>query len=292
MGGRIGDRQRPLTRARVNKILRRIMAYVLLIFVVFLVTFPFIWMILVSLKPETEIVKYPPTIIPKTWTLKNYKLLFEFTEYGLWFKNSLVVSSGVTVMVIGLATTSAYSLSRFRYRFFELLSSSILFVYMVPKILLVVPLTQISFSLHLADTQLGLMLVYDALLVAYALWTLRSYFAGVPHELEEAALIDGANRFQAFYKVVLPQALPGIISTAIFVFHVAWNEYLFASVLTYSSRNMVLSAGLATLIGAEGIPHWGMLMAASVLTTLPVVILFSVLQSFLIAGWGGGAVKG
>jgi multiple sugar transport system permease protein len=287
-----GSHKRKWTWARIQRILRRIIAYILLIIIIILIVFPFIWMILLSLKPESEIILYPPTIIPKTWTLENYKLLFDFTEYELWFKNSLIVASITTVMVVGLASTSAYALSRFRYRIFEIFSVSVLFVYMVPKILLVVPLTQISYSLKLADSLFGLVLVYDALLVAYGLWTLRSYFAGIPHEIEESALIDGANRFQAFYKVVLPQALPGIIATAIFVFHVAWNEYLYASVLTFSSKNMVLSAGLATLIGQEGLYAWGILMAASVLTTMPIVVLFAFLQTFLVTGLGGGAVKG
>lgn len=280
------------TRARIAKYIRLIISYFLLLFIVFLIIFPFVWMILVSLKPNTEIVRYPPTILPETWTLENYKTLFEYSDFAMWFKNSLFVSLTATATVIFLSATSAYALSRFRYRIFEILSASILFVYMVPKLLLLVPMTQISFKLKLADNLIGLVVVYDALLVAYGLWTLRSYFAGIPHELEEAALIDGANRFQAFYKIVFPQAMPGIIATAIFVFHVAWNEYLFAAALTLSSKNMVLSAGLATLIGEQGINNWGMLMAASVLTTLPMLIIFAFLQSYLVKGIGAGAVKG
>jgi multiple sugar transport system permease protein len=135
-------------------------------------------------------------------------------------------------------------------------------------------------------------LVYNTILIPYGLWTLRSYFAGIPHEIEEAALIDGATRFQAFYRVVLPQALPGLISTALFAFHVAWNEYLFASTLLWASDKMTLSAGVATLIGTEALYSWSILMAAAVLVTVPVILLFSALQGFLIAGWGGGAVKG
>jgi multiple sugar transport system permease protein len=260
--------------------------------IIFLIVFPFIWMILVSFKPNTEIVRYPPTLLPETWTLENYKVLFQSSDFSLWFKNSLFVSALATLSVIFLSATSAYSLSRFHYRIFEIISASILFVYMVPKLLLIVPLTEISYKLQLADKLIGLVVVYDALLVAYGLWTLRSYFAGIPHELEEAALIDGATRFQAFYKIIFPQALPGIIATAIFVFHVAWNEYLYAATLTLSSKNMVLSAGLATLIGEQGINDWGRLMAASVLTTLPLVVLFGFLQSYLVSGIGAGAVKG
>jgi ABC-type glycerol-3-phosphate transport system permease component len=121
---------------------------------------------------------------------------------------------------------------------------------------------------------------------------LRSYFAGMPHEIEEAALIDGSSRWQAFVRVVLPQALPGIISTALFAFHVAWNEYLFSSVLLWSSDLQTLSAGVATLMGEMAPDSWGLLMAAGVMITLPVIALFSFMQSFLVAGLGGGAVKG
>jgi multiple sugar transport system permease protein len=163
---------------------------------------------------------------------------------------------------------------------------------MVPSILMVIPIFQIVWRLHLSNKLSALLLVYNAVLLPYGIWTLRAYFAGIPHEIEEAALIDGATRFQAFYRVVLPQALPGLISTALFAFHVAWNEYLFASVLLWSSRSMTLSAGVSTLIGETAMYSWSLLMAAAVLVTLPVIVLFSLLQGFLIAGWGGGAVKG
>jgi len=254
--------------------------------------FPLFWMVLSSLKPDTENYAYPPTILPQTWTLDNYSLLFQRTEFTIWFKNSLMVSVAVTLLCIVISATAAYSLSRFRYRPFEFFSRIILFAYMVPNILLVVPIFKIVWTLRLGNNLAALVVVYNAILIPYGLWTLRSYFAGIPHEIEEAALVDGCGRFQAFVQVVLPQALPGIISTALFAFHVAWNEYLFASVLLWSSKNQTLSAGVATLIGQTVIYSWGGLMAAAVLITVPVVFLFGFLQQYLIAGWGGGAVKG
>jgi multiple sugar transport system permease protein len=129
-------------------------------------------------------------------------------------------------------------------------------------------------------------------LIPYGLWTLRSYFSGISHEIEEAALIDGCNRWQAFVQVVLPQALPGIISTALFAFTVSWNEYLYASVLLWSSDKQTLSAGVATFMGDLAPSSWGLLMAAGVMITLPLVILFTFLQRFWVAGLGSGAVKG
>jgi multiple sugar transport system permease protein len=253
--------------------------------------FPLVWMIFSSLKPDSENYAYPPTLFPQTITLENFQRLLTRTEFGTWFRNSLLVSVGTTLLAITISSLTAYSLSRFRYRFFEVFSRIILFAYMVPNILLVIPVFKIVWSLKLGDSMLSLLLVYNAFLVPFGIWTLRSYFAGIPHEIEEAALIDGATRWQALRKVVLPQALPGIISTALFAFHVAWNEYLYASVLLRHSSKMTLSAGVASLLGKEASWSWGVLMAAGVLVTVPVILLFSFLQRYLIAGWGGGAVK-
>lgn len=281
-----------VTRQKMVKRVRRILAYLSLVFVVFAMAFPLVWMILSSFKSEQEIYLYPPTIFPQQFTLVSYRDLFRLTEFAIWFRNSVVVSVIVTLVAVGLSAIGAYTLARFRYRFFEGFFRIVLFAYMIPNILMVIPIFQIVWRIKLGNTLYSLLLVYNTILIPYGLWTLRSYFAGIPHEIEEAALIDGATRFQAFYRVVLPQALPGLISTALFAFHVAWNEYLFASTLLWASNKMTLSAGVATLIGTEALYSWSILMAAAVLVTVPVIVLFSVLQGFLIAGWGGGAVKG
>lgn len=278
--------------ARVAKATRRLFAYILLVSIVLSMAFPLFWMTLSSFKPDKENYGYPPTFLPHIWTLENYLGLLKRTAFGLWFRNSLIVSLVTTFTAIVISSLAAYSLSRFRYRFFEAFARVILFAYMVPNILLVIPIFKIVWSLRMGNTLQSLLLVYNAFLIPYGLWTLRSYFAGIPHEIEEAALIDGATRWKAFYSVVLPQALPGIISTALFAFHVAWNEYLYASVLLWASSKMTLSAGVATLIGETEMYSWGVLMAAGVLVTVPVIFLFSFLQQYLIAGWGGGAVKG
>lgn len=274
------------------KVTRRAVAYLLLVGVVLSMAFPLIWMIFSSLKPDSENRVYPPTLFPHTITLDNFHALLTRTQFGVWFRNSLIVSVSTTLLAITISSFAAYSLSRFRYRFFEVSSRIVLFAYMVPSILLVIPAFKIVWSLKLGNTLGALLLAYNAFLAPYGMWTLRSYFAGIPHEIEEAALIDGANHWQAFRKVVLPQALPGIISTALFAFHVAWNEYLYASLLIRSPEKMTLSAGVATLIGMEACFSWGALMAAGVLVTAPVILLFIFLQRYLIAGWGEGAVKG
>lgn len=283
---------RKLTWPRIIKRIRRILAYLALAFVVLAMAFPLVWMILSSFKSEQEIYLYPPTILPQQFTWQSYRDLFRLTAFATWFRNSLIVALVVTLISVSLSAMGAYVLARFRYGFFQIFARLILFAYMVPSILMVIPIFQIIWRLNLSNTLTALLLVYNTILLPFGLWTLRAYFAGIPHEIEEAALVDGATRWQAFYKVVLPQALPGLISTALFAFHVAWNEYLFASVLLWASNKMTLSAGVATLIGDTAVYSWSVLMAAAVLVTVPVIVLFSILQGFLIAGWGGGAVKG
>ena len=138
----------------------------------------------------------------------------------------------------------------------------------------------------------GLMLVYIGTRLPVGLWMLRSYFQGIPVDLEEAAMVDGATRFQAFYKVILPQALPGMIATGIFVFSVTWQEYLFASILIFSASKQTLSAGVASFLSEDWIYSWGVLMAAAVMISLPLVLFYIFLQRYLVAGWGGGGLKG
>jgi len=253
---------------------------------------PLFWMVLASFKLDGENLSYPPTLIPETWTLNHYKVLFTMTSFPIWFRNSLFVAVGTTISAIAISSMGAYVFSRFRYRFFEIFSRVILFAYMVPTVLLIIPVFIIVHSLKLSNTLYGLILVYNAFHIPYGLWTLRSYFSGIPHEIEEASLIDGCNRWQAFTIVVLPQVLPGIISAALFIFTVSWNEYLYASVLLWSSRSQTLSAGVATFMGELAPSSWGLLMAAGVMITLPLIILFTFLQRYWIAGLGSGAVKG
>lgn len=279
----------------INRWLRRankIIAYFLLIGIVLCMALPLFWMTLSSLKTDGENLSSPPTIIPQTWTLQHYRTLFLRTSFPIWFRNSAYLAIGTTATVIAISAMGAYVFSRFRYRFFEIFSRAILFAYMVPTVLLLIPVFMIIHKLKLSNSLYGLLVVYNAFLIPYGLWTLRSYFSGISHEIEEAALIDGCNRWQAFTKVVLPQVLPGIISTALFAFTVAWNEYLYASVLLWSSDKQTLSAGVATFMGELAPSSWGLLMAAGVSITLPLVLLFTFLQRFWVAGLGAGAVKG
>lgn len=277
---------------RAVRLLRRFILYVLMILAVLWAVLPLFWVFISSIKPDAETYAFHQTIIPQHPTLENYATLFRVTRFGLWMRNSAILATATTLSVILLSAMAAYAMTRFRYRLFEIFGRMTLMAYMMPPIILVVPLFFILFKLHLTNSMLGLTLVYVGTRLPVGLWMLRSYFQGIPVELEDAAMVDGATRFQAFYKVILPQALPGMISTGIFVFSVTWQEFLFASILIFSSTKTTLSAGVATFLSEDWIYSWGVLMAAGVMISLPLVLFYIFLQRYLIAGWGGGGLKG
>jgi ABC-type glycerol-3-phosphate transport system permease component len=274
------------------KRLRRLLLYLLMLAAVLWAILPLFWVFISSIKPDTETYSFQQSILPRHPTLENYITLFRVTRFADWMKNSAILSTLTTLLVVALGSTAGYALSRFRLRGLELFGRATLLAYMMPPILLVVPIFFLLFQLNLVNSYTGLLLVYTGTHLPVGLWMLRPYFQGIPIDLEEAAMVDGATRFQAFRKVILPQALPGIISVAIYNFSVIWQEYLFASILIFSSRKTTLSAGVATFLAEDWIYSWGVVMAAGVMVSLPLILIYIFLQRYLIAGWGGGAVKG
>lgn len=274
-------------------IIGRFLLTVILWAIVAFVSLPLIWAVLTSLKPDPETMHYPPTLLPASPTLDNYVRLFQVLPFAQFFLNTVLISGATALVTIALSSLAAYAMARFRTRAGDIGGFIGLAAYMLPGILVVVPVFTIAHSLNALDSPAALTVLYVAYFVPFGVWQLRSYFAGLPRDLEDAAMVDGGSRFEAFYLVVLPQALPGIIATGIFTFAVAWNEYLFASLLLYTPANQTLSAGLATvLVGQLNLYSWGILMAGSTLMTLPVLIVFMFVQRQLVAGSGGGAVKG
>lgn len=257
-----------------------------------IICFPLFWMVSGSFKPRAELYAYPPTFLPQVWTLENYQTLLGQTEFLTYFANSLIVAFGATGLALLFGTMGAYSLTRFRFAGLKPIAQSTLFCYMLPEALLVIPLYMFVVNVGLADTLYSLILSNTAFTLPLTLWFMRSYFAAIPATLEESAMIDGCTRFQAFYRVTLPLALPGVVSVGVFSFNHAWNEFLFALVFTSSERNKVLPIGLATWIGQDSVFSWGMLLAAAVLITLPVVLFYLLVQRHLISGLAAGGVKG
>lgn len=253
---------------------------------------PLVWMVLSSLKPDYETAAYPPTLLPETVTFENYQNLFRISDFGTYLRNSVIVATVATAATLIIGLVAAYALSRFRFRILRGIGEVSLFAYMIPPILVLVPIARIISRLHLANNLIALIILYAATLLPFALWVLRSYFNGIPIELEHAAMIDGCTRFGAFYRVVVPQAIPGVISTGIFTFNAAWSEYLFASTLMTSPSKTTLSPGMALLFDQTGVYSWGLVMAAAVFMTVPVVVLFIIAQRQLVSGLGEGAIKG
>lgn len=272
--------------------LRRILFNVMAWTLVLAVAFPLFWMIVTSLKPAFELFRRPPTMLPETVTFEHYWRLLTETPFLKYFRNSLILAMSTTTVVVAIGTLGAYSLVRFRYRGRESLAFLVLFTYLLPSVVLIIPLYLLMVNLGLSNTIFSLVIAYTTFALPYALWLLRSFMAGVPEDLESAALVDGASRLGAFRDVILPQLLPGIISTALFTFILSWNEYLYALVLVNSDEARPLTTGVMTMLISAFNIEWSLLMAASVMMSLPLIVAFAFLQSYLTRGFGAGAVKG
>ena len=290
--------------------IKKAFLYLTLSVITFVVCFPLIWALSTSLKPKSEIFATPPTLIPSSSTFENYQALLSGQQqyyqsgsstqdsgpspaqfFTRWFFNSIIVTLGSTLISIVVSTLAAYSLTRFRYwgrgaiPYFSLLG------YMVPSIIFVFPLFLMMVRLDLTDNLLSLILGYVCITLPFCMWLMWAFMRSIPIEIEEAALIDGASRYQVFANIVLPTAMPGIIAAAIFSMIVSWNDYLFGRVFINSLDNMPLTVGVMLFFEGTHV-DWGLLMAASVLMTVPMAILFMTLQRHLVAGFGAGAVKG
>ena len=270
----------------------RILLNVLAWSIVFVVAFPLVWMILTSVKPQFELFRIPPTILPQEVTFEHYHRVLVETPFLKYFRNSVILSVGTTVLVIVIATLGAHSLVRFSYPGRERLAQLVLFTYLLPSVVLIIPLYLLMVWLGIANTLFSLMLAYTTFALPFALWLLRSFMQGIPPDLEAAALVDGASRMEAFIDVILPQAIPGIISTALFTFILAWNEYLYALVLVNTDEARPLTTGVMNMLITAFNIEWSLLMAASVMMSLPVIIVFALLQKHLTRGFGAGGVKG
>lgn len=251
---------------------------------------PLLWMLFTSLKPPQDLFAYPPQIFGR-YTLANFQRLMRDTDFLTYLKNSIVVA-GITVLLdIVVATLGAYSLTRYRYPGKEALANITLFTYMFAPIMIIIPVYVLLQELSLTNSHLGIILAYTSISLPFTLWLLRAFFLSLPIELEQAAFVDGANRFQSLVHVVVPQALPGVIATSVFAFVVVWNDYLFARVLLNDRLLQTMPVGLQDIYEST-IVDWGLLMSGAVIVTIPAILFFLIVQRFLIRGWGMGAVKG
>ncbi|NLF78896.1 MAG: carbohydrate ABC transporter permease [Chloroflexi bacterium] len=279
---------RHLARLWLKKLIFMTLAFGLCL----ILLFPLLWMVSGSIKSIDETFDVPPTLFPQKPTTAAYVELLKTTDFVRFFRNSLIVSISSSALALVLSIGGVYGLTRYRLIGGNLFSYMILFTYMLPSILLVIPLFTLWINLGMSDTLSSVSLTYVSFTLPFALWMMRSYIGTIPREIEEAGMVDGATRFQSFRRLILPQAIPGMLSTFIFTFILAWQEYLYALVLITSDKNKTITLGVANLIGSRAINSWPVLNASGVLATIPVLLLFIVAQRWLVGGFTAGAVKG
>jgi multiple sugar transport system permease protein len=271
--------------------LRRILTTdIPVVLIILLAIGPFAWMILTSLTPTAQLSATGVSLSPAGWSMDNYVRLLKQTSFLVNMMHSLVIAAGTVILGLVVSVTAAYALSRFRFPGRKVIMLQFLLVNMFPIVLLILPLFVLFRTIGILDTHIGLILANSTVAIPFAVWMLTSYVGAIPRSLDEAAMIDGCSRLQALRRIVLPLAMPGIISTGIYIFITAWNEYLYA--LTLGGRNVrPVTVAIQTLIGEYQI-EWGLLAAGGVVGALPATILFLLVQRRLIGGLTQGAVKG
>ncbi|SMC49147.1 carbohydrate ABC transporter permease [Rhizobium sp. RU36D] len=251
---------------------------------------PFAWIILTSLTPTDILNATGVSLDPTGWSFDNYVRLFRQTSFLGNMLDSLIIAAGTVVIGLLVSVTAAYAFSRFRFPGRKLVMLQFLLINMFPIVLLILPLFMLMRKAGILDTHFGLILANATVAIPFAVWMLTSYIGAIPKSLDEAAMIDGCSRLTALRRVVLPLTMPGIISTGIYIFITAWNEYLYA--LTLGGRNVrPVTVAIQTLIGEYQI-EWGLLSAGAVVGAMPATILFLIVQRRLIGGLTQGAVKG
>ncbi len=254
--------------------------------------FPIYWMVVSSLRPERDLFA-APTLIPKSidWKFSSYRNLLELTDYPLQFANSVVVALAVVVITLLVSVVIAYVVTRYRVPGKTIIIASMLYAYMFPPLLLAIPLLSIFAQAGMADHLVAVVLAHCTLSIPLGVWMLWGFFKAMPFDLEEAAMVDGCSRAGAFFRMVLPLSMPGIITVAIFSFLLSWTDYVFAYILVNSDANKTLPVGLASILGTFD-ARWGELMAGATLIALPLFIMFMFLSRYFIKGLAAGALKG
>lgn len=255
------------------------------------VVYPFYWMVMGSFAPEGSSIANAPLFLPESLSIEAYVSVFSERPMFRWIANTLIVTVGATVATLPLAVMAAYGVTRFRFAGRMAFILFVILTQLLPASALIVPLFVIFRAYSLLDSMLGLVVAYTTFTLPLAIWVLWGYLQSIPATFEEAALVDGATRIGAFLRVTVPIALPGIAATTLFIFLDAWNHYLLALVLTSTTDKWVISLGLFSFIG-EYTTEIEQMMAASVITAIPALLLFAVLQRYLRGGLALGGVKG
>ena len=262
-----------------------------LLFLLLFVLFPFYWILITSFKSDLQISQRVGIYWPGPWTSEQFHALFYEQPFSVWFTNSSIVAISTTALSVLIAALGAYALARLKFFGAQTMQTLLLITYLLPGALMFIPLYQILADLGVINTRWALILTYPTAMIPFATWLLMGYYRAIPEELEHAAMVDGATRLGAFLRVTLPLTTPALLAVTLFSFTAAWKEYLFAFVFISSERLMTLPVGLATTIYGDIYP-WGLLMAASLIISIPVVIFYMWGQRFMVAGLTAGSVKG
>jgi len=272
---------------------RRVVTLYLPLFVILIVLlFPFYWMALTSIKPDEQLIdmnKYNPFWVVQPTFKHISKLLFE-TQYPRWLWNTMYVAVGATMLSIIASVLAAYAIVRLRFKGADTVGALIFFAYLVPPSILFIPLASVIQAYGLFDSPLSLILVYPTLLIPFSTWLLMGYFKTIPYELEECALIDGASRWQILTRIIVPLAIPGLISAFIFSFTLCWNEFIYALTFLQSTPNKTVPVAIVNEFVDGDIYKWGSLMAGALVGSLPLVILYAFFVEHYVSAMTG-AVK-
>lgn len=275
---------------KTRRRLRRIALITLQVVLVIVTLLPFFWMLSVSLKPANEPFAIPARLWPNDPTLENYRTAFR-PEFRRYFLNSAILSLSTIVISVSVGLLAAYAFSRFRFRGLGILLIGIIVAQMFPVATMIIPIFKMVRQAGLLNTYAGLIIAYITITLPVAIWMMIGFISNIPPDLEEAALIDGATRLQAFWKVVVPLARHGIIAVAVWIVVVTWQEFIFALAFTQTKEMRTVSVGMNDFIGQYGIKY-GELMATSVMISIPIVAIFFILQRQFVAGLTAGATKG
>jgi multiple sugar transport system permease protein len=279
--------------AYLDRLPRRIVTvYLPLAVFVFVLLFPFYWMTITAVKPNDELTDYdnfsPFWVVHPT--LEHIRYLFFDTTYPWWLLNTMIIAGAATALSLVCSVFAAYAIERLRFRGARFIGLAIFLAYLVPPSILFIPLALMVFKLGLYDTKFALILTYPTFLIPFCTWLLMGYFRSIPYELEECALIDGASRWQILTRIVLPLAVPGLISAGIFAFTLSWNEFIYALTFIQSSENKTVPVGVLTELVRSDVYEWGALMGGALFGSLPVVILYSFFVEHYVSSMTG-AVK-
>jgi trehalose/maltose transport system permease protein len=271
----------------------RVLFWLLVIFILIYTLFPFVWALLAAVKPNGDISSTPTRYLPSTLYWGNLDYVFHQRDFIYALRNSIIASVSTVVIALIFGSLAAYALGRIKFRGRNATLYVILAMTMFPAIAILGSLFQMMRNFHLYNTIPGLVLTYMTFTLPFTVWVLSNFFKAMPGELEEAALVDGSTPFQAFYKIMLPLAMPGLVTTGLLAFIAAWNEFLFSLTFTNTYAARTVQPAIASFRGNSQYEEpWGSIMAAAVVVTVPLVILVLVFQRKILAGLTAGAIKG